>query len=519
VRDGIDLRSPLAFRPQLQMYDNSQFVDQLLRDPADSVAFGDDDVWTYPVPTTPSKDDKTRLRLATSRLVKTNLRKLYQPLHQRFYVVVVEVFCDVSGLPRAGRHDELSVSFRMRRMHTSLTAKGRPARRVAAELVHTLAKQQGIETCTMTPDVRDVWWADLAWRRQFEEDHREDLAAIQCHTDFQQWLVSPGGGRWRTLGDPDDAVGEAEVEETYPMWRLPVRAVDAEKDCVGPETRSLWFGIVPTYSGEHWLAPQRNGKPAIIEPKLDDHAIYEIECIASQPRPGCPPLTWVSAPTEPFRLADPMDPAGTKNRTVTITLPDLRRLAARAGDKQGPGGVRIVTPPDSQLMVNPFKGIPGSGSGRVGAGGGICTFAIELFFIVAFFLFLMFLPIVVLAFQLWWMLALRFCIPPRIGFALTEDFLNTGGLLAGVGADARLRAEFDIALGNDFRDFAAADQTPDWVDSLDNAKDPSGAFVFKNESEISHAVLVGTDPRDAVQQAPLPRETSPEDPLCVVPRP
>jgi len=61
-------------------------------------------------------------------------------------------------------------------------------------------------------------------------------------------------------------------------------------------------------------------------------------------------------PTEPFRLADPMDPADTKNRTVTLTLPDLRRLAARAGEPQGPGGVRVVTPPDSQLMVNPLKG-------------------------------------------------------------------------------------------------------------------------------------------------------------------
>jgi hypothetical protein len=56
--------------------------------------------------------------------------------------------------------------------------------------------------------------------------------------------------------------------------------------------------------------------------------------------------------------------------------------------------------------------MPGSGDGAVGTGGGACTFALELFFIVAFFLFLMFLPIVVFAFQLWWMLALRFCIPP-----------------------------------------------------------------------------------------------------------
>ena len=31
VREGVDLRSPLAGRPRLQMYDTSQFVHQLLR--------------------------------------------------------------------------------------------------------------------------------------------------------------------------------------------------------------------------------------------------------------------------------------------------------------------------------------------------------------------------------------------------------------------------------------------------------------------------------------------------------
>lgn len=519
VREGIDLRSPLAARPQLQMYDNSQFVKQLLRDPGDSLAFGTDDVWTYPVPATPAITDDTRLRLATSRLVRTNLRKLYQPVHQRFYVVTVEVFCDVPGLPRAGSHDEIGVEFRMRRMNTSLTAKGRPARRVAADLVAALAASQGITTCTLAPDVRDVWWAgDVAWRRQFIKDHADDLSAIDTRTEHQQWLTtSPGHGRWHTIDDPNDPVLAGEHEEMFTMWRLPVRERDAGKGCEGPETRSLWFGVVPTFSGEHWLAPRPGGKPPGLEAKLDDHAIYQIECVVSQPRPGCPPLTWESAPTEPFRLADPMDPAGTKNRSVTITLPDLRRLAARAGEPQGPGGVRIVTPPDSQLMVNPFKGIPSSGSGRIGAGAAICTFAFELFFLVAFFLFLMFLPIVVLAFQLWWLLALRFCIPPRIGFAATADFITTGKVLADVGFDATFRAELNIALGNDFSQFAAGDQMPDWVDSLSDAKTPGGTLVFNGDpadSALTHAVLVGTDPKDTVQPGPPPHEPSPEDPLC-----
>lgn len=145
----------------------------------------------------------------------------------------------------------------------------------------------------------------------------------------------------------------------------------------------------------------------------------------------------------------------------------------------------------------------------MGAGAAICTFAFELFFLVAFFLFLMFLPIVVLAFQLWWMLALRFCIPPSIGFAATADFITTGKVIADVGLDATFRVEFNLAPG---------DQTPDWVESLSDAKMPGGVTVFNGnpaDSALTHPVLVGTDPRDTLQ--PQAHEPSVGDTLCKVP--
>lgn len=520
-REDLDLRSPRSRRPQLQMYDAPSYTEQLLRDPGDSLAFGDDDRWSYPVPVVPDPLDKTRLRLATSALVTTNLRKLYQPMHQRFYVVVVEVFCDSPGLPRAGAHDDIAVSFRMRRMHTTVSGKRRPTRRVAAALVRELAAAQDKKIAHTDPDLRDLWWADVAWRRRFEEDHQEQLTQIETHLDYQQWLVSEktGAGRWHTVDDELAPVEEDEAEEEHQMWRLPVRQRDA--GCDAARTRSLWFGVVPTFSGEHWKARDPRGEPRL-EPKLDDHAIYEIECIVSQPHPThpdrCPPRTWVSAPTEPFRLATPMDPDGTKNRTVTLTLPDLRNLAARAGQRQGPGGVRVVTPPQSQMVFNPFKGIPESGSGRIGAGGGVCTFALELFFIVAFFLFLMFLPIVVLAFQLWWMLALRFCIPPSIGFSAMADFLATGKLLVDIDADVDLKAELNIALGTDIGLLDLDPGDPEWVQQLSDAEDPAtGTPVFANDSNLTHALVIATDPTDARVPEPLPREESPDDPLCPVP--
>ncbi|MGH3526419.1 MAG: hypothetical protein ACRDQ6_03800, partial [Pseudonocardiaceae bacterium] len=49
-RGGFSLRDPRAKRPEIQMYDNTQFAKRLLVDPRDSLASGTDDLWSYPVP-------------------------------------------------------------------------------------------------------------------------------------------------------------------------------------------------------------------------------------------------------------------------------------------------------------------------------------------------------------------------------------------------------------------------------------------------------------------------------------
>ena len=126
----------------------------------------------------------------------------------------------------------------------------------------------------------------------------------------------------------------------------------------------------------------------------------------------------------------------------------------------------------------------------------------------------MFLPIVVFTFQLWWMLALRFCIPPSVSFEVLADFFAEGHVVADFGVAAHLDAKIafeaitglpvgedengdpvdgagDLAMGSAF--FAADATDPSRLEDLVAAMDPT----------------LATDP-----VIPLPTEPKPEDPLC-----
>lgn len=512
-RGGYGLRDARALRPVLQKYDSTRFVDQLTRDPRDSLEFTADDRWSYPVPVAFPAPGTGRERFATSRLVTTKLRKLYQPNHDRFYAVVVELFCDTPGLPRAGSHRDVDVGFVLRRKHTAVHGEKRDVRRLARELLLDLVKEQHPgstlppKVSQSTPDVDDLWWADEAARERFALDHADILDAVTGHVREQAWLVdsATGSGRWAELSDRTTT----EDEQVYPMWRLP----DEAGACDAARTRSLWFGIVPTYSSEHWLdpAPSAKGRPV---PKLDERAIYEIRTVVTQrPERGrehCPPNRWWSVPSEPFRLAAPYDPDGTKNHKISITAPDFRALAARAGQPPGPGGVAINTPPGSQMKFNPFGGVPKPGAGSMG-NGGACTFAFELFFIVSLFLFLMFLPIVVFVFQLWWMLALRFCFPRlTVQMQVLANFFAAAhvDIMADAQADVQVSAALDAVFGVTV---APGSLDPGIVASL------AASPTFAAQAQTLPDLVAASDPASVPATQPLPVETKPDDPLCRVP--
>jgi hypothetical protein len=497
VRHGFDRFEPQALHPVLQKYDGPDFVDRVVADPQDSLRFDDDDVWSYPVPIPHARRGEGRLRFATHLLVRTGLRKLYQPSHERFYVVVVELFCDRAGLPRPGPGDAVDVTFVLRRRHVSYDVGMPRIRRAARDLTtHLLAVQKnGLTPGRLDRDVNQVLEAGLA------ADQVTLPSGITATVTEQAWMVGPGGhARWRAV---DNAAPEGVDlhEAELPMWRLPPPAGGCDA------TRSLWFGLVPTASSEHADAIDDEPRTDQGTPKLDEHAIYQIRCIARRPpRPGhehCPPLTSVSAPTEPFRLAAFFDADGTRNHAVSISLPDFRALAARAGQPAGPGGVKVTSPPRSQLSF-PTDGIPDSGAvgGNVAK---VCTFAIELFMIVAFFVFSLFLPIVVLIFQLWWLLALRFCLPPvSASLDLLATFLGPPGNktiadLAPPGAGAPGdpdQSTLDLALGMP----GAAAQLAD----------PTSGFPQADSADFLDVI----DPRTAADPEPPDPEPHVSDPLC-----
>jgi hypothetical protein len=176
-----------------------------------------------------------------------------------------------------------------------------------------------------------------------------------------------------------------------------------------------------------------------------------------------------------------MDLQGTSNRPVNIVLPDLRSLQAQTARlKPGQGApVRMISPPGSAIEPS------GQGGGQNAGGPSICSFSIPLITI---------LPVVTLAFGLWFLLRLKFCILPAVsldaGVAKELD-LALGKIDAGidinVAVTGQLKTDFNTFISNPtslvsslsreeaFRTFAS--QATDFSGSL-----PEGSGISTGKS-------------------------------------
>jgi hypothetical protein len=119
-------------------------------------------------------------------------------------------------------------------------------------------------------------------------------------------------------------------------------------------------------------------------------------------------------------------------------MPDLPALQAQVANDPSIGRkapVKMISPKASNLEASGIPPTPSLGSPNAA----ICSFSIPLIAIVASFVFKLFLPIVVLAFQQWWMLALKFCIPP--------SFSLSAGVAAKLSANANADVDASFAAG------------------------------------------------------------------------
>jgi hypothetical protein len=479
--DPEDRRAVRVSRPVFQKYDTADLVNTFLADPQRRLAWvpSSDEVWSV-------------LRTRTGALPvrrRTGVRKLFLSTHHRHYLVVVSLHCDLPGFPRSGAADVCEAGLVVRRRSVPGGSDGELAQavrrltvargmRIAVE--HRLERLDRPAAGSLGARVRSATLeARLSVLRGQEDDAAAEVRSFAPATSdppdprvLEGWFplgadtsggvsvlpacpgdapVTPlsGRGRWEAT----DEVPEQLTEAGFPLHRLTPDPTDPTHDAAG---EAIWFAVLPTGSAD--LDPDG-------QPRFDDGHSYEIRCFVRRHRAECPrdgrhcgcPVTW-SEPSEAYQLASHTDLEGTSLRPATVQLPDLTQLradAARLGT--GAAGLRFRSPPHSELSFTSEDTTATRAAGSRGAGANsdfkVCSFSIPLITIVAFFVFSLFLPIVVLVFQLWFLLALRFCIPPDVEIsAELSASLDTVGE-----ADAALTAAFDAGLDQAGLDAAVDD--------------------------------------------------------------
>lgn len=408
-KDGLEPERALhAHRPALHKYATTDFVENFLADPQHSRLF--EDVDEHQQVTDIPNADKLIVKKQKS---PSGTRKLFLAAHQRFYTVAIGLHCNNPGFPKvdpAGVH-EVGFVIRRRRVQldegqlaeaAKLTRQMATARATARHQARSAAAGARAETLHpfRSPSRRRVQSGPRAALEAYEalaESRRKVGAWAKVNgveARVEGWVQTGEGtfGAWLPVEDEPDVL----LERVYPMRLL--TAVPTDPDHVAHDG-SIWWSHLPT-AGDEITA---DGTA-----RFSEAHVYEIRVFARSAG-ACPgPLVW-SAPTEPFRLASFFDPDGCAQRPTEVRLPDMAQLQATTA----PPSVKFTSPPGSSI-TNLSNGPDGPAELDDQTSEEICFFFIPLITIVAMFLLNIFLPIVVFLFQLWWMLKLKFCIPPSL---------------------------------------------------------------------------------------------------------
>jgi hypothetical protein len=384
-------------RPMLQKYDGATLVAEFMQEPQRSLKFTTDDL-VHEVRALDPLNPPTYLgklrRLSALGYLPTTTRKLFLDTHKRFNLIVCELHSDMPGFPSVKRDEVCEAGFVIRRriepqLSPAVLTEVKPILKslgTARRGVSQLAAEQ----------LQNARASFTQWAEKFG-----------IHLRLQGWQVLRYGiGQWVDVEETPTAPAE-QLFRLYPL--IP----DPRNTSHSARGRTIYFGTVPTGSAD----TDEFGKA-----RFDDITQYEIRCYVRRHKPQCPKssqkpdchgeLIW-SLPGEPYQLAAHFDLVGTSNRAVSMQLPDLAALeaqaAARAPNQLAP--FRMVSPPDSNLE---FDADDSGNASNPHKSSQICSFSIPLITIVATFVFKLFLPVVTLLFGLFFLLKLKFCIPPSI---------------------------------------------------------------------------------------------------------
>jgi hypothetical protein len=458
--------------PELLKYETSKLVDEFIKDPQRNLQWVDEDlvhiVQTAAAAGASSNGKPRRFSDLEYVIDPLRTRKIFLDTHKRFYLVVCQLHCDAPGFPRADRADVCEAGFVVRRRTTDIPTAG--AKEVS-QILKKIGKARstlgtieahGARARAMVPasagssmsqsgamamagsTVITVKNAIVSEARTTTLERQRastrallDLERVRLMGWVAQFGVAPQlqgwfpdssldkVGAWAAVDEkPEEITGEA----TFPMYPLIPPRNDLEH---AGSFGTIFFGLLPTGTGE------TDSKGVA---RFEDQHYYEVTCFAerhSKPHDrgspcACPGSLFWSLPTEPYRLAAHFDVAGTAKRPVTVQLPDLDALAAQAAPTFG---VAFAKPPNSLMITGTIDGKPIK-RGRT-SGFEICSFSIPLITIVASFVFELFLPVVVLLFGLWFLLKLKFCIPPEVNLA--------AGVTAELSLNMSAAAEANIA--------------------------------------------------------------------------
>lgn len=465
--------TPRHTRPAFQKFNRSDFVNEFLDDPQHSLKFDAQIDQVYAVNFVPARitsgpfagkssslypqDADGNPNPSKATLVPQGIRKLFLDTHKRYYLVVCELHCDAPGFPTAPTAEACQVGFVVRRR---LLKYPKAAEKEALGLLREIvaieaqigmldqtapakpraAKVRAQKVAQMIADgtfgsARDALSGALAAKRAALLAWKDDNGVLSIN---EGWVPSAFDkiGIWQVVEEEPEDV----IESYFPLYPLYANPEIPDHDANG---RTIFFGVLPTSS----LDTDGAGNA-----RFDDKTTYEVRCFArrhdpASPRkasktPDCCGTVYWSGPSELYRLAPQFDLEGTANRPVTIHMPNLAELAAQVTSK--PFGklspMKFVQPQSLKPSVSGMS----LSSGSMGPGQ-ICFFAIPLITIVAFFVLQIFLPIVVFLFGLWFLLLLKFCIPPSfvLGPALQAELLAVAPKI-----DADLDVSFSVPVGD-----------------------------------------------------------------------